>query len=108
MARPDRLVPAAALVIVALFVVAGLALLARREPAPISQQATSRATGAALTAVEGGRVTDVETTTLDGATWEVDVITPDGTPVDVRLDDQFALLAIEAEADEHAGDGTAG
>lgn len=106
MERSDRLLALAGILAVTCFVAAGLLLLARRGPATTSDPTTSRATVAALAAVEGGHVTEVESMTREGAAWEVDVITPAGTQVDVRLDENYGLVGIDAETDEsleHAG-----
>lgn len=39
----------------------------------------------------------------DGATWEVEVTRPDGSSVDVRLDDRYGVVVIEGDV-ESAGD----
>jgi hypothetical protein len=98
MDQSHRLLYASAL-LVAAFVVAGLVLLARSDPS-IGDDITARATAAARLAVAGGRVTEVERSESAGATWEVDVISPDGTPLDVQLDDMFNLVHIEREVDD--------
>jgi hypothetical protein len=48
----------------------------------------------------------VERDTENGATWEVEVSTPQGPTVDVRLDDQYRLVIIEGDL-ESADDGDA-
>jgi hypothetical protein len=78
---------------------AGLYVLARR-PSDVPDGTEDRAAAAARAAVDNGRVTEVETTTHRGASWEVDVIAPDGTALDVRLDAEFHLLEIAPESDE--------
>lgn len=98
--------------------VAGLALAATvtggvavasggEDPEPGSQDYTSQqaatATKAALAATGGGTANSVERDSEDGATWEVEVTRPDGTTVDVRLDEAYAVVVIEGDAEE-AGD----
>lgn len=51
----------------------------------------SAATAAALRVTGGGTANSVERDGEDGATWEVEVTRPDGTTVDVRLDERYGL-----------------
>jgi uncharacterized membrane protein YkoI len=65
------------------------------------------ASAAALEATGGGKVNSVERDSEDGATWEVEVTKTDGTTVDVRLDEGYAVVVIEGDtedAGEDAGD----
>jgi hypothetical protein len=66
-----------------------------------------RAIRAALAATGGGTANAVERDGENGATWEVEVSTPGGNTVDVRLDDQYRLVIIEGDG-ESADDGDAG
>jgi hypothetical protein len=59
----------------------------------------ARATAAALTATEGGTSNSVERDSENGATWEVEVTKPDGTTVDVRLDQTYQVVVIEGDGD---------
>jgi uncharacterized membrane protein YkoI len=61
-----------------------------------------RIAAAALDATGGGTALSVDLDGEDGATWEVEVRKPDGSTVDVRLDDNLRVVAIGAE--EEAGD----
>ena len=65
-----------------------------------------RASKAALAETGGGRVTDTERDSENGATYEVEVTKDGGGQVDVRLDDQFKVVAAEPDH-EDAGDDTA-
>jgi hypothetical protein len=65
-----------------------------------------RAIRAALAATGGGTANAVERDGENGATWEVEVATPGGNTVDVRLDDQYRLVIIEGDA-ESADEGDA-
>lgn len=58
-----------------------------------------RATAAALEATSGGHANSVERDTENGATWEVEVTRPDGTTVDVRLDDGYGVVVIESDSE---------
>jgi hypothetical protein len=57
------------------------------------------ATAAALKATNGGKANAVERDSENGATWEVEVTRTDGSQVDVRLDDNFALVVIEPDGE---------
>ena len=65
------------------------------------------ASAAALAATGGGEVNSVERDDENGATWEVEVTKTDGTTVDVRLDESYAVVVIEGDTEdegEGAGD----
>src|SRR5215203_22165 len=57
-----------------------------------------RATAAALEITRGGTANAVERDSEDGATWEVEVTRPDGTTVDVRLDEHLRLVVVDGQA----------
>jgi uncharacterized membrane protein YkoI len=71
------------------------------DDGPLSRQYTQNqadaATKAALQATGGGKANSVETDNENGATYEVEVTTPAGTTVDVRLDEQFNVVVIEGD-----------
>lgn len=58
-----------------------------------------RASEAALDATHGGTVNAVELDNENGATWEVEVSTTDGSTVDVYLDDNYDLITIEGDSE---------
>jgi len=58
-----------------------------------------RATAAALDTTGGGRANSVERDSENGATWEVEVRKPDGSTVDVRLDDSYKLVVEEDDSE---------
>ena len=60
-----------------------------------------------MTAARGGKAVKVARETEGGATWEVEVIKTDGTPVDVLLDAQFKVISVggEQEPGEASDDG---
>jgi hypothetical protein len=60
------------------------------------------ATAAALKATGGGTANSVERDGENGATWEVEVTRPDGTTVDVRLDESFDVVVIEGDSEPSA------
>jgi len=64
--------------------------------APITGEALSRASAAALAHTGGGSVTETEVDDEQGA-YEVEVTRSDGTRVDVHLDAGFAVLSTEAD-----------
>ena len=63
-----------------------------------------QATAAALNITHGGHANSVERDSENGATWEVEVTQPDGTTVDVRLDEKYDVVVIEGDS-EDAGEG---
>ena len=69
---------------------------------PITGDAKAKAEKAALAATGGGKVNQTELDNENGATYEVEVAKPDGTQVDVRLDDSFKVVA--AETDNEKGE----
>lgn len=52
---------------------------------------------AALNFTGGGTANSVELDDENGATWEVEVSTPEGNQVDVRLDQDLTLVIIEGD-----------
>ena len=60
-----------------------------------------RAEAAALRLIPGGTANAVERDSENGATWEVEVRRPDGSTVDVRLDERFNLVVAEPDSDGH-------
>jgi uncharacterized membrane protein YkoI len=59
----------------------------------------ARLKAAALARTRGGTVGAMERDTEKGATYEVEVKRPDGSQVDVRLDDQLDLVVIDADGE---------
>ena len=64
-----------------------------------TQEQAAAATKAALKATGGGTANSVETDSENGATYEVEVTKPDGDTVDVRLDENYAVVVIEGDSD---------
>jgi len=56
-----------------------------------------QAAQAALEITGGGTANAVERDSDGGATWEVEVTTPGGTTVDVRLDDSYQLVVVDGD-----------
>ncbi|HET6939211.1 MAG TPA: PepSY domain-containing protein [Nocardioides sp.] len=81
----------------------GIAVAGSGDDGPASHQYTEQqaqqARQAALEATGGGTVNSVESDTENGATYEVEVTQPDGTTVDVRLDDRFRVVVIEGDGE---------
>ena len=53
---------------------------------------------AALKITGGGTANSVERDGENGATWEVEVTKPDGSTVDVRLDENYKLVVVEGDS----------
>lgn len=72
----------------------------------LSGATLERASAAALRATGGGTVNETERDPEGGATYEVEVTKEDGSTVDVRLDESFAVVAVEDEnGDAEGADG---
>lgn len=88
---------------------AGAAVASNGDDGPASHRYTPEqadaATKAALEATGGGTANSVETDNEDGATYEVEVTKSDGTTVDVRLDDAYAVVVIEGDSEDSADAG---
>lgn len=67
-----------------------------------------KATAAALDAIPGGEANAVERDTENGATWEVEVTKPDGSTVDVRLDESYEVVVIEGDEEDTATESPGG
>jgi uncharacterized membrane protein YkoI len=83
--------------------IGGVAVGTSGDDGPASHQYTQEqadaATKAALEATGGGTANSVETDNENGATYEVEVTKPDGTTVDVRLDDHYQVVVIEGDGE---------
>jgi hypothetical protein len=62
-------------------------------------EANPEVVAAALTFTDGGAANSVERDSENGATWEVEVSTPEGKVVDVRLDQDLGLVVIEGDSE---------
>src|SRR4051812_7388728 len=65
-----------------------------------TQEQADAATKAALEATHGGTANSVESDSENGATYEVEVTKPDGATVDVRLDENYAVVVIEGDGEK--------
>ena len=87
--------------------IGGVAVAGNGDDGPASHQYTQEqadaAKEAALEATGGGTANSVETDNEDGATYEVEVTKPDGTTVDVRLDQNYHVVVIEGDSEDESG-----
>jgi Peptidase propeptide and YPEB domain len=94
---------AGAACVLALVVGGGVAVAGSGDDGPASHQYTpeqaAAAKKAALEATGGGTANSVETDGENGATYEVEVTKPDGHTVDVRLDENYAVVVIEGDGE---------
>jgi uncharacterized membrane protein YkoI len=67
---------------------------------PLTGATLDRASKAARAKTAGGKVTGAERDAEHGATYEVEVTKADGSEVDVRLDDQFKVVAAETDHED--------
>ena len=67
---------------------------------PASSAEEQHVVDAALAETGGGEANAVERDTEKGATWEVEVTKTDGTTVDVRLDGNLHVVAIDADQED--------
>ena len=70
---------------------------------PIEDGDYDRAAKAALDAVGGGKVLDVDRESERGATWEVEILKDNGNEIDVLLDRDFRVLHVGGERDGGEG-----
>jgi hypothetical protein len=63
----------------------------------------NQAKAAALKLFPGGHANSVERDSENGANWEVEVRKPDGGTVDVRLDQNYHLVVVEADSEDQGG-----
>ncbi len=63
-----------------------------------------RASAAALRATGGGTVNETEHDSENGAVYEVEVTKPNGSTVDVRLDESFGVVVIEGDGEDEGAD----
>lgn len=63
-----------------------------------------QAVAAALKATDGGKATETELDSENGATYEVEVKRTDGSSVDVRLDESFDVVVIEGDSEKNDAD----
>jgi hypothetical protein len=109
--RTRWIVAAAAAGVVAAGVGGGMAVagVGGDSDAPITGPAREKAAAAALAHTGGGRVTDTEVGDEESY-YEVEVTKPDGSQVDVQLDESFAVVGSSADEqpdDEGPGDDSA-
>jgi uncharacterized membrane protein YkoI len=77
------------------------------DGAPLTGTTLQRASTAAVKAAGGGRVTETEHDSDAGGTYEVEVTKPDGSQVEVLLDDSFNVVSVEGDREEQ-GDSDSG
>ena len=94
-----------AIILGALFVALSGAVIARATGA--FEDGNARLTGpqaergkaAALRITNGGHANAVERDSEQGATYEIEVTRADGSTVDVRLDENLELVAVDADSE---------
>jgi hypothetical protein len=62
-----------------------------------------RARAAALAEVGGGRTVEVERESESGSAWQVEIVQPDGPMLEVLLDDDYRVIAVETESEGDDG-----
>jgi uncharacterized membrane protein YkoI len=101
--RKRVVIAAAGIAVVGAVGVGGVAVATSGDDGPAShrytQEQADAATEAALAATGGGTANSVESDTENGATYEVEVAKADGTTVDVRLDESYQVVVIEADSE---------
>jgi hypothetical protein len=63
----------------------------------VTGRQADRAIHAALEATGGGTANAVERDSENGGSWEVEIKTPDGAIVDVRLNEDHSVLVVEGD-----------
>ena len=100
-----RVLGAGAAIVLAAAVTGGGVAIASGDDgeANVTGPQAEAATAAALAATHGGKANAVERDGENGATWEVEVTKPDGTTVDVRLDENYQVVVIEGDHEDADG-----
>ena len=99
--RKRNLIVGGSLGVAAAIVASGAALATNDDSeGNVSGAQANEATAAALKATGGGKANSVELDNENGATWEVEVTKPDGNTVDVRLDENYAVVVIEGDSEK--------
>ncbi|MGH3507555.1 MAG: PepSY domain-containing protein [Nocardioidaceae bacterium] len=102
-----RMMIAGAAAVAVVGAVGGVAVATSGDDESVTGPGADQATREALKATGGGTANSVERDDENNATWEVEVTKPDGETVDVRLDENFAVVVIEGDSeasDEGADD----
>ena len=86
--------------VAAAVVASGAALADDDGEGRVTGAKADEATAAALKATSGGTANAVELDNENGATWEVEVTKKDGNTVDVRLDENHAVVVIEGDSEK--------
>jgi hypothetical protein len=73
------------------------------EGSPAATPQEQQVVSAAVAATGGGEANAVERDSEKGATWEVEVSKTDGSTVDVRLDENLHVIAIDADHEDANG-----
>ena len=105
MKRKTRIIIAAAAAVAASAIGGGVAIAgpAGDDDTPITGPARARAEAAALAHTGGGRVTGTEAGDEESY-YEVEVTMPDGSQVDVQLDEAFVVVGSETDrSDDESG-----
>ena len=98
--RKRNVIVGGTLGVAAAVVASGAALADDDGEGRVTGARADEATAAALKATGGGTANAVELDNENGATWEVEVTKKDGTTVDVRLDENYAVVVIEGDSEK--------
>ena len=103
MTKRTRLLVIGAMAVIAVGAVAGIGIAAAGDDdQPLQGSARARAEQAALAETGGGEVIETEVGD-DGAVYGVEVRLPDGTVVEVNLDEDFQVIGSETDDDGSEG-----
>ena len=98
--RKRNVIVGGTLGVAAAVVASGAALADDDGEGRVTGAKADEATAAALKATGGGTANAVELDNENGATWEVEVTKKDGNTVDVRLDENYAVVVIEGDSEK--------
>lgn len=99
--RKRNVIVSGGLGVAAAVVASGAALITNDDEGDVTGAKANEATAAALKATGGGKANSVELDNENGATWEVEVTKTDGNTVDVRLDENYAVVVIEGDTEKN-------
>lgn len=108
MQRRTKIIAAGALLVAGVAAGTGIAVAGGEDDnegpdVSITGDALARAEAAALEHTGGGEVTDTEVDDEESL-YEVEVTMPDGTQIDVQLDEDFQVVGTESEAGDEDED----
>ena len=100
-----QLIGIGATLVAAALAVGGTAWATAGDDESVTGPRAERARAAALAEVGGGRAVEVERESESGSAWQVEVVPADGAMLEVLLDEDYGVIAVETESEGDDGAG---